>query len=316
MEPSKRSKLTKKSRSFLLTLNQPERFEELKNYLLSLSGLKYAIAGKERAPTTDHEHIHIYVNYSYQKRLCIEKLEGSHVDKCYGTPQQNYKYVSKGGEIIWETGTLPIKGFLSIKEVEKMTAEERKNLSLHYFSTVERINLKEVTCLKTNILYKPTKVYYISGRSGIGKTQFAKYLIGDEEFNLVKFENGFWMGVTPHVKVALYDDWRDSHMVASEFLHFIDYNSQILNVKGGFQLNKYRLIIITSIMNLSDIYQDAPEESREQWERRVKVIHLSTVYNDDRAKHIRYLIISFIKYLKIYIYKLIKLYTYKTNEHK
>jgi len=314
LEPSRKQKAdtTKKSRNFLLTLNQPDRFSNLKNYLQSLKGLNYAVAAKEKAPTTGHVHIHIYVQYNDPKRLTIAKIEGSHVDKCLGSPQKNYKYVTKEGEIIWEQGTLRGRGFLSIKEIKQMSADQRDNLPFHYYNSVEKMNLKEISCLTSKEMFKPTRVYYISGRSGIGKTQFAKYLIGNEEFNLVKFENGFWMGVTPHVKVALYDDWRDTHMAPSEFLHFIDYNSQILNVKGGFQLNKYRLVIITSIVNLCDIYKDASAEDRVQWTRRVREIHLSEVYNDDREKHLRFLVIKITKYIRVFIYKLIKNYYIKT----
>lgn len=43
------------------------------------------------------------------------------------------------------------------------------------------------------------KVYYISGPSGAGKSLKAKELLIEhnyEEFDEVKFVNGFWLGIT------------------------------------------------------------------------------------------------------------------------
>ena len=136
---------------------------------------------------------------------------------------------------------------------------------------------RESNKLSVEKTQKHVKVYYISGSSGIGKSTFAKYLIGKETFNLVKYENSFWIGASVDVRIALYDDWRDSHMKASELLNFIDYNKQLMNVKGGFLLNSYEVIIITSIIRLKDIYKNVLDESRYQWERRTTEIYLCVV---------------------------------------
>lgn len=70
---------------------------------------------------------------------------------------------------------------------------------------------------------------------------------GVEEFEEVKFNGQFWMGVSEGTGCAVYDDFRASHMKPSEFINFIDYNVHNLNVKGGQIKNKYNLIIITSV---------------------------------------------------------------------
>lgn len=56
---------------------------------------------------------------------------------------------------------------------------------------------------------------------------------GIDEFEEVKYSNGFWNGVSDGNGCAVYDDFRDSHISASEFINFIDYNVHNLNVKGG-----------------------------------------------------------------------------------
>ena len=297
---------SKKSTSFLLTLNQPDRFETLKTYLLSLQSLKYAIAGRERAPTTGHFHVHIFVQFTNSIRLSLRRIEGAHIDKTYGTPQQNRRYVKKG-EVIWEYGEMKRKGFYTIKEVKEMSAQEREELPITFYNILTKLETKESNKLFVNNTKKNVKVYYISGSSGIGKTTFAKYLIGNEAFNLVKYEHPFWIGPSTNIRIALYDDWRDSHMKASEFLNFIDYNKQLMNVKGGFILNCYEVIIITSIIRFADIYKNVVDESRYQWERRTTEIYLSVVYNDERRKNIEALFSILIRYIKIYILKLLKI---------
>lgn len=303
----KKSKQTKCAKNFLLTLNQIDFFDDIRDYLESLKSLNYAIAGKENAPTTGHKHIHIFVQFKKPIRLTIDKLYGCHVDKCYGSPQQNKDYVMKEGDIIWERGQLKRKGGYSIKEVEEMSQEKRKDLSLIYYKTIDLINSEESCRLQPKSMKKMCKVYYISGPSGIGKTEFAKGLIGNETFCLVKYENGFWVGVSK-TRIALYDDWRDSHMKPSEFINFIDYNKQVMNVKHGYKLNEFSIIIITSILRLDDIYSNIDAEYKEQWKRRAREIKLSVVYRDDLKKYINFMINKINNLFKLIIYKKIKFY--------
>ena len=309
MEKAEKKNQSKSSSAFLLTLNQPERFDDLRNYLENLRPFQYGIAGKEEAPSTGHKHIHIFVQFSKSVRLSLKKVEGAHIDKCFGTPQQNKKYVEKG-DVIWEKGEMKTKGFLTIKEVKNLEEREREALPIRFYNIVEKINTEEATRLVPKNMYKKVKVYYISGPSGIGKTTFAKHLIGDQPFNIVKYANGFWMGVGKE-RIALYDDWRDSHMKPSEFLNFIDYNKQIMNVKGGFCVNNYEIIIITTIFRLATIYLEADGESRIQWERRLKEIRLSKVYNKERENQLNLLFYLIKLYIKQKIYYLFKKLRFK-----
>lgn len=50
-----------KNRAFQLTLNETEKYKDLIEYIKHFKTLKYYISCKEKAPTTGHEHIHIYI---------------------------------------------------------------------------------------------------------------------------------------------------------------------------------------------------------------------------------------------------------------
>lgn len=268
-----------RSRNFLLTLNEIDFFMELKEYMQHYSTFQYGIACKEKAPKTGHLHIHMYCQYNNAVTIKKDKLHGAHVDKCRGSSQANINYIKKTdypelrGEIIWEEGTPLLKGRLTISEAEKMSKEERKNLPLVYFKTVEKLNQNDNMHTIIDDMFKEVHVKYIFGKSGFGKTYLAgKWLkeLSADKFDTVSYENGFWNGVTDICPYAVYDDFRDTDMPPVMFIKFIDYTIKNLNIKGGFVKNKYKYIFITSIKDPRLIYGGVWEEKK-QWLRRMEV---------------------------------------------
>ena len=273
-----------KARHFQITLNEIDKYLDVKNYIMGLKNLNYYIACKELAPTTNHEHIHIYCQFTNTQKISLKKLKGAHIEMCKGTPQQNQEYIKKDGNIFDEWGDIRNSGNYTIENVKNMDIKEREQLPLIYYNIVKQINQEEANQLTLEDFGKKVKVIYIYGDSGVGKTSKAKELIKEyfnennvNTFNLVKYENNFWMGVSEKSKVALYDDFRDSHMKPSEFINFIDYNVHPMNIKGGSIKNKYEYIIITSVQNPDELWknvQERDEEPKKQWMRRMEIIYL------------------------------------------
>lgn len=263
-----------KVRNILLTLNQPETFDEIKKYLLEKPSFQYGIACREEAPTTGHKHIHFYVQFNKPTTIQKSKLLGSHLDICKGSPQQNINYVKKDGDIIFEEGTPKLKGGKTIKEVMEMKPEERLNLPACYYNICQKIKAEEEKDLKGDDMYKEMKVHWYWGDSGLGKTRRAYKEIGSRTFNEVKFDGNFWHGAKEGGTIALYDDFRDSDMKPRELINFIDYNKHIMNIKGGSCRNTYTEIFITSIQSPEEIYKNVEGEPRRQWLRRLtEIIH-------------------------------------------
>lgn len=281
----KKNTQSKTSRNFLITINNPDEvYAKVHNYIMGLKNLCYYIATKEKAPTTGHIHVHIYAQFDIPSRLSLKKMCGAHIDKCFGSAQQNIDYIKKvkepekRGEIFDEWGEPRMKGGLTISDVENMDKKERKDLPLQYYNIIKKIELEEDADIDIDELYKPDiEVYYIWGGSEMDKTHDAVKMAkekGYQKINMVKYENGFWLGIGTS-KCCIYDDFRDSHMKPSEFINFIDYNIHPMNVKGGVKKNQYQLIIITSVQDPNYLYENMTDrdEPAKQWLRRMHIIH-------------------------------------------
>lgn len=271
------AKSSKSAKGFQLTQNDMEAAGDLLDYLRSLNP-NYLVACKEKAPSTGHEHMHVYVQFPNARRLSIKKLAGAHIEVCKGSPKQNIAYIKKDGDIIAEEGAPRLNYIPTIQEAKKMEDKELEGLNLNLFNIAAKIQAEKKKSIVPKEYYKEVEVYWIWGESGAGKTRYA---VRDmlkrniEKFNEVKMVGEFWHGVQEECEVALYDDFRDSHMKPTELINFIDYNRHIMNVKGGSVRNNYKLIYITSLQDPNEIYKNVPEESKRQWLRRLKeIIHI------------------------------------------
>lgn len=178
----------------------------------------------------------------------------------------------------------PPKDKLTVLKLRNMSKEELDELPASYFSHVENINQRRMNDIPLDGWSKEVTVFYISGEPGIGKSRLAVHIARDwmesrgesnRTFNAVKHVNTFWEGVGSASKVAIYDDFRDTHMKADVFINFVDYNIQKMNIKHGECWNRYELIIITSVQKLHDLYWSQQNgEPRAQWMRRINNIEL------------------------------------------
>lgn len=267
-----------RARAFLFTINEIDKYDTLKEIISSLKSCDYYISCLEKAPTTGHEHIHMYVHFTSSYRLSKKILElGVHIDICKGSPKQNIDYIKKDGNILDEFGECPRQGKShTVGELKEI--KNPNELDYKEYNTWVKIQSRMNNIIKIDDIFKNVKVYYIYGPSGIGKSKKAFEIAkenGYDEITMVSYEGGYWNGVNSDCKVAIYDEFRDSCMKPSEFIKFIDYNKHHLNIKGASELNNYELIIITSVQNPKLIYPNIGDEPREQWLRRMEIIDMN-----------------------------------------
>ncbi len=190
---------------------------------------------------------------------CIKYVKGEIKD------ERKVKHdIKEYGEMPQDNGKHKVKDLRAISNPDELDWREF-NTWMKIKALPQKINKKEWR--------KDVNVIWIQGPSGIGKTNKAEELC-DDEFEEIKYDGNFWHGVVDGKGCAVYDDFRDSHMKASEFINFIDYRTHNMNVKNGSVRNNYNKIIITTIQPIGTIYKNMPEEAREQWMRRVKVINM------------------------------------------
>lgn len=238
-------------------------------------GCKYLVTCEDLTKDNQyHGHAFIYFN-NPRSMSAIKKLFGNdcHLKKIFNN-SGCIKYVK--GEIgderkvktnILEHGSIPNdNGCHTIGELKKMSLDD---VPPQYYNVWQKL---QPTKIKKSEWSKKVEVHYICGPSGIGKSNLAAEL-ADDEFDEVKFVNGFWSPCSG-TGCCIYDDFRSSHMTASEFINFIDYRSHNLNVKGGTVRNNYTKIIITSIQTIDELYSNMPSEAKQQWIRRMIVHNL------------------------------------------
>lgn len=269
---------TFRSRSFLFTIFDMNRLNDFINEFKRLKTCDYGVAALETCPTTGKQHAHLYVHFTESYKLSKVILSyKNHADICRGSPKQNIEYVCKDGNKLDEWGIEPHQGqILSAAELKKIPQEE---VPWMMYNTWQKLNMNDE--IEIDNIHKQVKVYYIYGPSGVGKTTRAIELIKEygqknqiTTFSQAKYENSFWVNVGSKRKILLYDDFRDSHMRASEFINLIDYNRHPMNTKGSSCMNDYELIIITSVQDPNYIYSSMGDEPRKQWLRRMEIINM------------------------------------------
>lgn len=269
------------ARNYQLTINESilDKYEEIKEYLMGLEpNYFYSCIEENKRGSL---HIHIYVQYPTQKRLSTRRTHGAHIEICKGSPQDNKDYIDKIKREFQVNNILEEQGVMRMGGIKSDMALSLMEMELGEVTKSDFKVWKEVHSVKSYTpreLYKPdVKVYFIWGPPKQGKSKWIFDHYPDMKMDRVKYCNGFWQGVNTLVatEACWYDDWRDSHMPASEFINFIDYYRNQMNVKYcPSWVNNYKFIFITTIQDPDKIYSNVTNEQREQWSRRIKPIDI------------------------------------------
>lgn len=279
----------KKSRNFLLTINEKSlcHYSEIKKYFYNLKSLNYFLCTEHIGQ--ENKHYHIFCQFKNPISISLKKLYGSHVEICYGSPQQNKNYCMAEDEkhknlkivakIIDEKGELRTSGGKTIKDLKNMSIEEREELPKQYINIVERLNEKDreeeifLNMLREikNKNLKGPNVIYLTGESGSGKTykayEIALERYPEEEIGRIHINNNFFKFDGDNKKCYIIEEFRSSQIKAADFLQFTDKYGYSCNTKGGFKLIRPETIIICSIIRPQDLYKN--EEINKQFLRRI-----------------------------------------------
>lgn len=236
---------------------------------------------KEEHGSKWHAHMLLYYSSQISFNTIKKAFPKAHIEKAHNV-YDCVRYIkdnNNGRKSIYrEEGQEPKDTrFKTVQELKD--CDDPDDLDWKQYNTWAKIHANDE--IDIDDWNKEVEVIWIyHPQSGAGKTERAKQIVRDKKLkygskvSIVKHTGEFWHGVGSKRKIAIYDDFRDSHLSASEFINFIDYNRHSLNTKGGSVMNDYQLIIITSIQSPSDIYSGVKGEPRAQWLRRINLIDL------------------------------------------
>lgn len=168
-----------KARAYQLTLNDVSKINELKENIMSYKSLRYLMIGAiEKAPSTGHEHVHIYAYFKTPLKLSIKKCCGAHIEPTKGTFNDNFEYLTKEGPLTFEWGEKPHQGLKTVKELKQMDIEE---IPPQYYNIKTKLDQKQrdeevffnmLDEIEKDELKAPS-IIYITGGTGKGKTYTA-----------------------------------------------------------------------------------------------------------------------------------------------
>lgn len=268
-----------KARAYQLTLNDVSKIEELKQNIMTYKSLRYLMIGAiEKAPTTGHEHVHIYAYFKTPLKLSIKKCCGAHVEPTKGTFSDNLQYLTKDGDLTFEWGERPHQGLKTVKELREMNADD---VPPQYYNIKTKIDQKKhdedvffqmLDEIEHDELKAP-EIVYITGGTGKGKT-YTAYKTALKEFEKSKIgkltlKNEFFDVINENADCFIIEEFRPSQIKASDFLQLTDKYGFRCNVKGGFCTLRPKKIFICSIIPPEQIYK---EEINKQFLRRITEI--------------------------------------------
>lgn len=242
--------------------------------LLEKTDATYLIAGKEICPKTQKEHLQGYVYWRERKRFNgVKEIlpDGCHIEVAKGSPQQNHKYCSKEGNVVVETGELPIQGkrkdIDNVREVIDDGGNMRDVCAMATGFQSIKIGEKLLQYTEKTRDWKPN-VQWFWGPTGTGKTREARRLLPDAWWSGKNLK--WWQGYDAHEDVII-DDFRGDFCTFHELLRILDQYPYTVEVKGGSRQLLAKNIIITSCWPPHLVYNQTREHLA-QLERRIDEI--------------------------------------------
>lgn len=290
------------SRSHVFTVNIPEMGAYLGRDELDIAcetmlqdpGYRYMCAGQEVAPTTGTRHYQGYIHwgrtvrFKQAKKVLGECFKGTgctsvFVQPARGTAEKSRTYCSKcdtdtPNEVFVEYGKLPdkqgsrtdlalvVQAVASGKSLEHI-AMNHSDAFLKYSRSLQ--TLQNLTCSKPRDSAVVPTVYWLQGRTGVGKSRWAYETFGHEAY--WKMNDKWWDGYTGQ-KVVIFDDYRPSLCTYAELLRILDRYPHRVQPKGGSMELSATTFVITTTDRPEVMWHSRTGEQMDQLLRRLTVI--------------------------------------------
>ncbi len=238
----------------------------------------YAIAGAEVGEQgTPHIQGFIHLPNAKKGQEWKKQLPRAHFIPANGSDHSNQEYCGKENNILFETGEPSAQG--SRTDIKEIT-DKIKNLELsmddimwdypdmylRYHKAFEKMfsSLKPV---RTN----PPQVYWIWGKSGVGKTRRA--VEGHKDSHYIK-DNTIWWDGYEQQEAIIIDDF-EADIPFRVLLRMLDRYQYQGQVKGGYVHINSNYIYITSEFHPAYFYGDSENKLKQVLRRITSVIEIN-----------------------------------------
>ncbi len=302
----------KASRKWLLTINNPDdkglNHNTLKSILSSLSGKGFywcmcdEIGGKDK---TYHTHLFLYRDCQWTFERIKKAFPKAHIDKAYGTTQQNRDYIRKEGN--YENSEKALTNLKDTFEESGDCPEEkqgaRNDLAQLYSMIKDGCSNYEI--LESNANYirqldkldriretlrfeeyknkcRDVKVEYFFGSTGSGKTSSI--------FDTYGFDNVYRVTDIKHPfdsyrgqDVIVFEEFYSANYQISDLLNWLDRYPVELPCRYMNKVACYTKVFFTSNISLTLQYTSLQKEVPETWKAFLRRINCIRRFNDDKS---------------------------------
>lgn len=248
--------------------------------------LQYLVVFREIAPTTGKVHYHslVVLNRLSYAHAAISIDPNAHWKKVNGRITNCYEYISKGGDLWFEYGTVPhqIQNWLETKE---KGTRKRTQSDIDWYNTIQ---LAKRGCedIRDTKIYARFRAYFddilagahkdevyqgdlqfknlwIYGPPGTGKSRLVWDYARDNGLTIyVKLQNKWWDGFRKHDMVLIDDAGENMKALASHIKNWADRYPFTAEVKGGSRrLNPTFNFIVTSNYAIEELFNATDAEA-------------------------------------------------------
>lgn len=216
---------------------------------------EYIVFGREVAPTTGTPHLQGYVHFANGKtRSAASKLVKGHLIAAKGSPEQNFNYCSKDGQVT-ERGVRPqsctAQGDVERERWDRSRVAAREgrfddipsDIYIRYNASLKRIRREDVAA-PTNLSPASTYGVWIHGPPRTGKSTMARTEYGTP---YLKGINKWWDGYDGE-ETVLIEDFSPRHapFLVDYLKIWTDRWAFSAETKGGRIVIRPKLIVVTS----------------------------------------------------------------------
>ena len=298
------------SRKWLLTINNPQdhgmSHDEIIDRAQKFNPDYVCLADEIGASGTLHTHVYLYSSSPMRFGTVKKRFPTAHIDKAYGTAQENRDYIRKEGK--WaesrksetsvegtfkEFGELPDEASEKSPKYARLLQCVKDGMSNKEILAIDpsfAFHLEHIDKLRQDIRFEKyltenrfIKVHYLWGDSGTGKTRSIYEKHPPEEICRITnypANGNVQFDAYKGQSVLVFEEFH-SEIPISAMLNYLDIYPLMLPARYHDRIACYLTVYITSNIPLEQQYKDIHKDKLETWKAFLRRIHTVMEFRKD-----------------------------------